>query len=97
MTDLPTRPQSPPEPTQPGKVSQEPVMIWGTLGTLVGALLLALMKQFMPDIGNDLMMSIADLTVFVVPVLGGLWYARSKVEPVVKIEYREAVKANQQQ
>ena len=59
----------------------EPVMIWGTLGTLIGALLMALMKQYLPDLGGDMMTSIVELVVFLVPILGGLWYARGKVTP----------------
>ena len=59
----------------------EPVMVWGTLGTLIGALLLAAMQQWMPDMGAELMTSIVELVVFLVPILGGLWYARGKVTP----------------
>ena len=63
-------------------MSNEPVMVWGTLGTLIGALLMAAMKQFLPDMGNEMMTSIVELVVFLVPILGGLWYARGKVTPV---------------
>lgn len=63
-------------------MSNEPVMVWGTLSTLVGALLMAMMQQFMPDIGNELMTAIVELVVFLVPILGGLYYARGKVTPV---------------
>ena len=76
-------------------MSNEPVMVWGTLGTLVGALLMAMMQQFMPDIGNELMTAIVELVVFLVPILGGLWYARSKVTPVSnpKNEFGERLEA----
>lgn len=57
-------------------------MIWGTLGTLIGAVLLGFMQQYAPDLGSELMNAIVELVVFLVPILGGLWYARGKVTPV---------------
>lgn len=63
-------------------MSNEPVVFWGTLGTLIGALLLALMQQYMPDVGGELTNSIVDLAVFIVPVLGGLYMARARVTPI---------------
>ena len=62
-------------------MKNEPVMLWGTLGTLIGALLLAAMQQYAPTMGTELMNSIVELVVFLVPILGGLWYARGKVTP----------------
>ena len=67
-------------------MSNEPVMIWGTLGTLIGALLAAAMQQYAPQMGSELTNSIVELVVFLVPILGGLWYARSKVTPMAKLQ-----------
>ena len=63
-------------------MSNEPVVVWGTIGALIGALLSAFMVQYMPDVGSDLVNSIVELVVFLVPLLGGLYYARGKVTPV---------------
>ena len=66
--------------------SSEPVIAWGTLGALIGALLASLLNQYAPSMGGDLINAIVELAVFLVPVLGGLWFARSKVTPVAKLE-----------
>ena len=67
-------------------MSNEPVAVWGTLGALLGALLASLLNQYAPTMGSELISALVELTVFLVPVLGGLWYARSKVTPVAKLE-----------
>ena len=56
----------------------EPVMIWTTLGALIGAFL----WRFMPDLGGDLINAVVDASVIIAPVLMGAWYARAQVTPV---------------
>lgn len=74
-------------------MQKEPVMIWGTMGTLTGALLMALMKQYLPDLGGDLMTAIVEWVVFFIPVLGGLWMARRDVISPATLK-RDYVRAN---
>lgn len=66
-------------------VENEPVVIWTTLGALVGALL----TRFVPDLGGDLINQIADFVVVAGPVIAGAYYARSKVRPISKMTLEE--------
>lgn len=63
-------------------MQNEPVAIFGTLGALVGAVLSGVLYTYMPDMGGPLIDAIVALVVFIVPLLVGLWYARSKVTPL---------------
>lgn len=60
----------------------EPVLIWGTIGTLVGAML----SQFTPSFGTELIDAIVQFVMIVGPVVAGLLIARSKVTPLSKTE-----------
>ncbi len=59
-------------------MQNEPVVIWTTIGALVGALL----TRFVPDLGGELINQIVEAVVVVGPVIAGAAYARSKVTPV---------------
>lgn len=63
-------------------IEKEPVTIWVSIGALVSALLF----NFVPDIDNGLVSAIVDVVVLVGPIFAGIVYARSKVTPVAKVE-----------
>ena len=58
-------------------MNQEPVAIWPIVGVLVGAIL----TQFLPTLGTELIDAIVQFVVLVLPVALAAWYARSKVTP----------------
>jgi len=66
-------------------MENEPVAIWVSVGALVSALLF----QFVPDIDNELVTAIVNVIVLAGPIIAGAAYARSKVTPVVKLEARD--------
>ena len=68
---------------------KEAVMGYGSIGTLVGAFLLALLNRYAPDMGGDLIESIAQIAAFAVPILISLWMARAQVYSAntVKTQY----------
>lgn len=59
-------------------MEREPVVIWTTVGALIGALLV----RFVPDLGGDAINAIVDAVVVLGPVIAGAMYARGKVTPV---------------
>lgn len=62
-------------------MSNEPVMIWGSVGALIGSLL----AWLVPDMPNEVAQNIVTVVAMVGPILAGLVYARSKVTPTAKI------------
>ncbi len=67
------------------EIEKEPVLIWATVGALIGALL----TRFVPDLGGDLINQIVDFVVVVGPVAAGAYYARGKVRPIAKMTIEE--------
>lgn len=59
-------------------MEREPVVLWTTVGALIGALLV----RFVPDLGGDAINAIVDAVVVLGPVIAGAVYARGKVTPV---------------
>ena len=58
-------------------MEREPVVIWTTLGALIGALLV----RFVPDLGGEAINAVVDAVVVLGPVIAGALYARNKVTP----------------
>lgn len=59
-------------------MEREPVVVWTTLGALIGALLV----RFVPDLGSEAINAIVDAVVVLGPVIIGAAYARGKVTPL---------------
>ena len=59
-------------------MEREPVVIWTTVGALIGALLV----RFVPDLGSEAINAIVDAVVVLGPVIAGAVYARGKVTPL---------------
>lgn len=59
-------------------IQRNPVAIWGTIGILVGAIL----REFIPDLSNDLIEAVVQFVVTVGPGFVALLYARQQVTPV---------------
>jgi 6,7-dimethyl-8-ribityllumazine synthase len=59
-------------------MEREPVVIWTTVGVLIGALLV----RFVPDLGSEAINAVVDAVVVLGPVIAGAIYARGKVTPV---------------
>ena len=69
-------------------MKNEPVLIWPTVGLLVGALF----REFLPDLGGNVVNLVVDLVIVAGPVLVGLFYARSQVDGPVTVAKKEALK-----
>lgn len=57
-------------------MTNEPVMIWTTIGALIGSVL----AWLVPDMPNDVAQNIVTVVALVGPVVAGAFYARSKVD-----------------
>lgn len=63
-------------------LKNEPVAIWPALGLLIGQLL----RQLVPDLGDDLIAAVIDFVIAWGPVIVGLWYARSQAYGPVTVQ-----------
>ena len=59
-------------------MNNEPVILWGTLGPIVGAFLLAMMNRYAPDMGSELINTTVDFVVAAIPIAFAIYMARSK-------------------
>lgn len=66
-------------------MTDEPVLTFGTLGALIGAVLAALLIEF-TGMSDPTIEAISALIVFLVPFIASLFVARSKVTPMAKLE-----------
>ena len=69
-------------------MKNEPVVIYGTLGTLIGAVLAGLLRNY-TDMPDDLTAAIVELVVFMTPVLIGLFFARGMVDGPETVKKKE--------
>ena len=59
-------------------MKNEPIVLWGTLGPIVSAFLLALLNRYMPDMGSELINTTVVFVVAVLPIVFAIYMARSK-------------------